>query len=79
MFKLIGTISNCITETITDLTGAIKPLTNSLKLGAQSIELTAQGLHDDVAFEQKKTAQARSTAMLEFEAELIELSTVKAE
>ncbi len=59
MFKLIGTISECITTTITSLTQAIVPLTNSLELGAKSIELHAQELYEDTKSECQKNQEKR--------------------
>lgn len=75
MFKLIGTISDCITTTITSLTQAITPLTNSLELGAKSIELHAQELYEDTSFECEKNRRQRSAQIAEYNAELEALTT----
>lgn len=77
MFKLIGTISDCITTTITSLTQAVVPLTNSLELGAKSIELHAQELYEDTNFECQKNRNLRAKQIDEFNAELQALVETK--
>ena len=74
MFKAIGSITTCLSETVVDLTKAVKPLTNALCLGTKSIELQAQELYDDTEFECSKNQATRTKLMKEFQAELDELT-----
>lgn len=70
MFKAIGAVTTALSDTITGIAAAIKPLTNSLELGSKSIELHAQELYEDTQFECDKNRVTRTKLMKEFNAEL---------